>query len=127
AGMIAGAQSHDIAVFMKHFVLNDQEINARSGVNVWVSEHALRELYLRPFEISVKEAEATGVMSSFIHLGPRWAGVREALLGDVLRGEWGFEGLVTTDAVLGSFMEPGPAARAGSDIMRSTGLPAARR
>lgn len=127
AGMIAGAQSHDIAVFMKHFVLNDQEINARSGVNVWVSEQALRELYLRPFEISVKEAEATGVMSSFIHLGPRWAGGHEALLGEVLRGEWGFEGLVTTDAVLGSFMDPEQAARAGNDIMLSTVLPGAEK
>jgi len=127
ARMIAGAENQDITVFMKHFVLNDQEINARSGVNVWVNEQALRELYLRPFEISVKEGSASGAMSSFIHLGPRWAGGHEVLIQDVLRGEWGCEGLVTTDAVLGGFMDPEQAARAGNDIMLSTVLPGAEK
>ncbi|HLS01711.1 MAG TPA: glycoside hydrolase family 3 N-terminal domain-containing protein, partial [Beutenbergiaceae bacterium] len=127
AGMIAGAQDQGITVFMKHFVLNDQEINARSGVNVWVDEQALRELYLRPFEIAVKEGHAHGAMTSFIHLGPRWAGGHDLLLTEVLRGEWGFDGLVTTDAVLGGFMDPEQAARAGNDIMLSTVLPGAEK
>lgn len=123
ANMVKGAQDRGITVFMKHFVLNDQEINARSGVNVWVAEQALRELYLRPFEIAVKEGGATGAMSSFIHLGPRWAGGHDVLLGEVLRGEWGFEGLVTSDAVLGGFMNAEQAARAGNDIMLTSLVP----
>ncbi|NHB84644.1 hypothetical protein G7085_08570 [Tessaracoccus sp. HDW20] len=76
-------------VFMKHFIVNDQETNARSGINVWANEQALRELYLRPFEITVKEGDAKGAMSSFIHVGHKWAGGNPELLQDVLRGEWG--------------------------------------
>ncbi|MFV0372803.1 glycoside hydrolase family 3 N-terminal domain-containing protein [Microbacterium sp.] len=118
AAMVSGAQSRGVLTFMKHFVLNEQEINARApGVNVFVDEQALRELYLRPFEITVKEGDVTGAMSSFINVGGRWAGGNEQLLQDVLRGEWGFDGLVTTDAVLGGFMDPALAVRYGNDLM----------
>ena len=117
AAMVRGAQSKDIIVTMKHFALNEQEINARSGVLVWANEQAIRELYLRPFEITVKEAHVTGVMSSFIHIGYKWSGGNPELLQNVLRGEWGFVGLVTTDAVLGSFMDISLAIHNGNDIM----------
>ncbi|KQZ10877.1 hypothetical protein ASD23_01610 [Agromyces sp. Root1464] len=118
AGMISGAQSKHVLTFMKHFVLNDQEINARApGVNVFVDEQALRELYLKPFEISVKEGGAMGAMSSFINIGGSWAGGNEQLLQEVLRGEWGFDGVVSTDAVLGGFMDPALAVRYGNDLM----------
>lgn len=117
ASMIRGAQSKDILVFMKHFVLNDQETNARSGIFVWANEQAIRELYLRPFEITVKEGEVTGAMSSFVHMGYKWCGGNEELLEDVLRGEWGFVGVVSTDAVLGKFMDINLAVRYGNDLM----------
>ncbi len=117
AAMTAGAQSQEVLVFMKHFILNDQETNARSGVNVWVNEQALRELYLRPFEITVKQADVTGAMSSFVHVGYKWSGGNPELLEDVLRTEWGFNGVVTTDAVIGGFMDNTLAVRNGNDLM----------
>ncbi len=117
AGMVSGAQTHNIIVFMKHFALNEQEVNARSGVNVWANEQAIREIYLRPFEITVKEGKVTGAMSSFIHIGHKWSGGNPELLQNVLRDEWGFVGLVTTDAVLGKFMDVNLAIRSGNELM----------
>lgn len=119
AAMVEGAQSKNVLTFMKHFALNEQEINARSGVNVFAVEQAMRELYLRPFEITVKEAAPNGAMSSFINIGGRWAGGNEQLLQEVLRGEWGFRGVVSTDAVLAGFMDPKLAVRYGNDLMLS--------
>lgn len=117
ANMIKGAQANDIMVFMKHFVLNDQEINARKGVAVWIDEQTLREIYLRPFEIAVKDGGATGVMSSFIHIGPKWSSGNPELLNNVLRNEWGFTGIVSSDAVQAWFMDPELALRNGNDLM----------
>lgn len=117
AAVVSGAQSKGLITFMKHFALNEQEVNARSGVNVFVDEQALREVYLRPFEITVKEGDANGAMTSFINIGGSWAGGNPDLLQGVLRGEWGFEGVVSTDAVLGGWMDPGLAARYGNDLM----------
>lgn len=119
ASAVRGAQSQNILVFVKHFALNEQEINARSGVMVWSDEQAIREIYLKPFEITVKEGQATGMMSSFIHIGPKWAGGNPELLQDVLRNEWGFTGIVSTDAVLGGFMDLNLAIRYGSELMLS--------
>jgi len=117
ASMVSGAQSKNILVFMKHFILNEQEINARSGIAVWANEQAIREIYLRPFEITVKEGHVTGAMSSFIHVGYKWSGGNPDLLNNVLRDEWGFIGVVTTDAVLGSWMDLNLAIRNGNDLM----------
>lgn len=117
ASMVAGAQDQGVLTFMKHFVLNEQETNARTGVNVFVDEQALREIYMKSFEITVKEGGANGAMSSFIHVGPKWSGGNPELLQDVLRTEWGFDGLVSTDAVLGSFMDPAQAATSGNELM----------
>lgn len=119
AAMINGAQEHDIMVSIKHFALNEQEVNARSGVIVWANEQAMRELYLRPFEISTKESNPTGAMSSFINIGPVWAGANDQLLNDLLRDEWGFEGIVSTDAQLGSWMNPVKAVLTGNELMLS--------
>ncbi len=117
AAIVSGAESQGVVTFMKHFVLNDQETNARTGINIWSNEQALRELYLRPFEMTVKDGGATGAMSSFVHLGTTWAGGNEALLQEVLRGEWGFTGVVSTDAVLGGFMDIRATALHGNDLM----------
>jgi len=117
AAATRGAQSHNIIVTMKHFALNEQEVNARSGVLVWANEQAIREIYLRPFEITVKEGDVTGVMSSFIIIGTKWSGGNPELLQNVLRDEWGFVGVVTTDAVLGGWMDVNHAIRSGNDLM----------
>jgi beta-glucosidase len=119
ASAVQGAQSQNIIVFLKHFALNEQEINARSGVMVWANEQAIREIYLRPFEIAVKEGDAKGVMSSFILIGPKWSGGNPELLQNVLRDEWGFDGIVSTDAVLGGFMNVNLAIRGGNELMLS--------
>ena len=122
AAITRGAQSQDIIVFMKHFALNDQETNARSGIVVWADEQAIRELYLKPFEITVKEGNATGAMSSFSFIGPTWAGAHDGLLNKILREEWGFEGVVSTDAVFG-FMHADEAIVNGNDLMLDIILP----
>ncbi len=119
ANMVNGAQDNGVMVTIKHFILNDQEINARSGVIVWANEQSIRELYLKPFEIATKESNPTGAMSSFINIGTKWAGGNTYLLNNVLRGEWGFEGIVSTDAQLGSWMNPVDAVVNGNELMLS--------
>ena len=117
ANIVAGAQTKNVLTFMKHFALNEQETNARSGINIWANEQSIRELYLKPFEITVKEGAANGAMSSFVHIGTKWSGGNPELLQNVLRDEWGFTGIVTTDAVLGSWMDPRLAAQHGNELM----------
>ena len=86
---------------------------------MWANEQAIRELYLKPFELTVKEGNTTAIMSSYSHLGTTWAGASKALLTDVLRGEWGFTGMVVTDSAMGNtaWMDPNLAVRAGNDMM----------
>lgn len=88
-----GAKSNGAGVYVKHFVNYDYQTTGR----VWETEQALREIYLKPFEIAIKEGGATGVMSSFNRFGPQWTGGNHALINDILRGEWGFNGVVITD------------------------------
>ncbi|MCA1041823.1 glycoside hydrolase family 3 C-terminal domain-containing protein [Bacillus infantis] len=114
ANLSKGAQDQGIIVFMKHFIMNEQETNARSGMLVWSNEQAMREIHLRPFEITVKEAGVTGAMSSFSYIDGKWA--NPELLNGMLRDEWGFEGIVSSDAVFG-FMEPQKAITSGNDLM----------
>ncbi|MFD0589263.1 glycoside hydrolase family 3 N-terminal domain-containing protein [Paenibacillus sp. GCM10027627] len=116
AAMINGAEDQGIIAFMKHFALNDQETNARSGNLIWANEQAIREIYLKPFEITVKESSPLGAMSSFSIIGGKWAGANSVLLNDVLREEWGFDGFVSSDAVFG-FMKAPDAVVAGNDLM----------
>ncbi len=99
AAVIRGAQSTGLLVTVKHFAANEQETNRQSnGLYTWLSEQSLRELYLEPFEISVKEGNAYGVMSAYNRIGAQWCGGNKALLVDLLREEWGFDGFVITDA-----------------------------
>ena len=123
ASTILGAQEQGVIVTIKHFILNNEETNARSGIYCWTNEQAFRELYLRPFELSVKQGGANGAMSAFTHIGYKWSGANPELLQDVLRGEWGFTGFVTTDAGMpGGFMDAGLACRNGNDLMLDMGL-----
>ena len=94
---VAGAQEYGVYAYMKHFALNDQECNRCGMMCTWSTEQAIREIYLKPFEMCVKDADCHAVMSSFNYIGNRWAGGSSALLQNVLRGEWGFVGMVLTD------------------------------
>lgn len=99
AAVTRGVQSHGIIVTVKHFAANDQETNRQSnGLYTWLNEQSMRELYLEPFEITVKEGETKGVMSAYNRIGAQWCGGSPALLIDLLRNEWGFDGFVITDA-----------------------------
>ena len=121
ANAIAGAQEHGVYAYMKHFALNDQEGNRTSMLATWSNEQAIREIYLKPFEMSVKDADCHAVMSSFNYIGSRWAGGCKELLQNVLRGEWGFLGFVETDyfGVYG-YMTADQGVRNGSDLMLCT-------
>ncbi len=103
---------------MKHFALNDQEGNRCDMLCTWADEQAIREIYLKPFEMSVKEGHAQAAMSSFNYIGNRWAGGSKSLLENVLRDEWGFDGFVETDyfGVYG-YMSSDQAIRNGTDLM----------
>ena len=118
ANAIKGAQAHGVYAYMKHFALNDQEANRCAMLCTWATEQAIREIYLKPFEISVKEGNSQAVMSSFNYIGNRWAGGSSSLLKDVLRDEWGFTGFVETDyfGVYG-YMNADQAVRNGTDLM----------
>lgn len=99
AAVTRGVQSKGIVVTVKHFAANEQETNRQSnGLYTWLSEQSLREIYLEPFEISVKEGGAKGIMSAYNRIGAQWCGGSKALITDLLRNEWGFDGFVITDA-----------------------------
>ena len=94
---IAGARKYGIQCYMKHFALNDQESQRTGMLLVWSNEQAIREGYLKAFEIAAKEGNPHSVMSSYNYIGNQWAGACNALLNTVLRDEWGFQGVVVTD------------------------------
>ena len=118
---IKGAQDRGVYAYMKHFALNDQEGNRGSMVATWSNEQAIREIYLKPFEISVKDADCHAVMSSFNYIGTRWTGGCKELLKNVLRGEWGFVGFVETDYFgVSGYMTADQCVRNGNDLMLCT-------
>lgn len=116
AGVIGGARDMGLITFMKHFAVNDREKNTRSYLFNWSNEQALREIYLKPFELAVKDGGSLGAMSSFNFIGPVWAGGDEALLTDLLRTEWGFDGVVITDANIYPFQDVVQMAYAGGNL-----------
>ena len=118
---IAGAKSKGVYSFMKHFALNDQETKRTEMLCTWTNEQAMREIYLKPFEMSVKEGGAQAVMSSFNYIGYTYAGASSNLLQTVLRGEWGFRGFVLTDYFGGyGYQNADQEVRAGNDSMLAT-------
>lgn len=133
--VINGARTKGVYTDLKHFALNDQETN-RGGISTFCTEQALRELYLKPFEIAVKgndnpaevaSAKAdglttyqgtNGVMSSFNRIGTKWTGGDYRLMTEILRDEWGFEGLVISDyKTSNSVMDAKQMLYAGNDLI----------
>ncbi len=124
ANQVNGAAEHGVYAYIKHFALNDQEINRTSMLLTYSSEQAIREIYLKPFEIATKEFEGTSraVMSSFNWIGTVPSCANNNLLNNVLRGEWGFVGMVETDYD-GSYgyMITDHSIRNGNDLMLGFG------
>jgi beta-glucosidase len=118
AGAIRGAQSQGVYAYMKHFVLNDQQISQNEMLCTWSTEQAIREIYLKPFELSEKLGDCAAVMSSWNYIGNQWAGACSATLQTILRGEWGFQGMVITDGYhYTGYMDSDRAIRNGCDLM----------
>lgn len=133
----SAAMNRGIVVFLKHYALNDQEQNRQAnGLDTWADEQTIREVYLKPFELTAKNASAklkyqaedgsiqtntiglNGIMSSYNRVGGVWSGGNYALQTQVLRNEWGFHGAVITDFATSAspYMIPMQAVAAGSDI-----------
>ena len=118
---IKGAQAKGVYAFLKHFALNDQETNRTHMLATWANEQAMREIYLRSFEIGVKDGGAHAIMSAFNYIGPEYAGANSALLNNVLRDEWGFRGMILTDYFAGyGYQNADQITRNGGDLMLAT-------
>ena len=120
AKAVEGARKYGVYSYIKHFAL--YEGNAKM-VSVWSNEQAIREIYLKPFEISVKQGEANAVMVSWSFLGDKWTGECSNLMNTVLREEWGFRGMALTDFFRNNghgFMNADAALANGVDAMLST-------
>lgn len=120
AAMVRGIQSQHIGAAIKHFALNNKETN-RKNSDSRASERAVREIYLKAFEIIVKEARPWAIMSSYNIINGHRASENRELLEDVLRGEWGFDGMVTTD--WWTYGEHYKEVKAGNDAKMATGYP----
>ncbi len=127
SAQVKGVQSKGIYCYLKHFALNNQESNrscsgngtSGQGLATWSNEQAIREIYLKPFEMTVAANKhgTLAIMTSFNRIGARWAGGHYGLINGVLRGEWGFDGFVITDYWEGDYMGSMQMLGAGGDAM----------
>ena len=117
---VAGIESKGARVMVKHFALNDQELD-RSGICTWSNEQAIREVYLRAFEYAFTEAGGNGVMSSYSRVGCHWNGGDEGMIQGILRDEWGVKGAIITDnsAMDNHYMDGADGVLAGADLFDS--------
>ena len=121
ANMCKGCEEKGMITFIKHFALNDQETDRDiTGVATWADEQTMRQIYLKVFEMGVKDGNSLGMMSSFNRIGFDWAGASYELLTQIARDEWGFQGVYVTDAAgteqAGNYMNHNMMIRAGHDI-----------
>jgi beta-glucosidase len=136
---VSGAMEKGVYAYLKHFALNDKE-DGRNGIATFANEQAIREIYLKPFEICVKEAKATisyhdedgemaekeisactAIMSSYNRIGTKWSGATYGLMTQILRNEWGFQGAAVSDYFGGSaYMDTDEGLRAGNDMVLNT-------
>lgn len=120
---ILGAKEYGVQTYMKHFALNDSEINRKNMLCTWTNEQAMREVYLKSFELSTKVGGSNAAMTAFNYIGNVWAGCCPELLQTVLRDEWGFKGVTVSDWFNGSTdgnMLADAAVPAGGDKMLSS-------
>ena len=118
AEVIRGAKINGLYCYLKHFVLSEPGQNAW-GLRTWITEQNLRENYMKPFEIAVKEGDANAIMSAFNHVGGNWSGASYPIITQILRNEWGFRGVVITDYSSGGAvggLNPRQGVRAGNDF-----------
>ncbi len=116
AKTIEAAKNKGVFSWLKHICLYETE-SGRDGMYTWLTEQALREIYLKPFEIAVKDGGATAIMTSYGRIGAVWTGGSEALLTELVRNEWGFKGSFLTDyADHHDFMNGDQMVRAGGDV-----------
>lgn len=123
AAEVEGAEKYGIQCYIKHFALNDSEGYRKNALCTWTNEQAMREIYLKPFELSVKVGGASDAMTAFNYIGNVWAGSCAELLQTVLRGEWGFVGSTVSDWFNGTtdgIMYANAAIRTGGDKMLSS-------
>ncbi len=124
AQQVLGAEERGVYAFIKHFALNEQETQRNGQLCTWSNEQAIREIYLRPFEIAIKaDGDAQAVMGSFNYVGNTYSSASLALNQTVLRDEWGFKGMVETDYFSGPnycYQNADQLIRGGTDIMLAT-------
>ncbi len=125
AAISLGLKEKGAYMTMKHFALHNDGSTVRAsffgtgydGLSAWVNEQALREVYLRGYEICVEEGDAISAMSSFTRFGNTWAGASYSLCTEIYRNEWGAKGYIVTDIVLTDFQDGNQALRAGNDCL----------
>ncbi len=120
AGMIRGIQSNNVAATAKHFALNNKETN-RKNSDSRASERAIREIYLKAFEIVVKESSPWSIMTSYNIINGRRASENEDMIEGILRGEWGYDGMITTD--WWTYGENYKECKSGNDMKMGCGFP----
>ena len=115
SNVVKGATDKGVVTYIKHFALNEQETNRMTDNVTWANEQSIREIYLKPFETSIKEGKSLGLMSSYNRIGTIWAGGNYNLLTGVLRNEWGFNGFIVTDYMDGDYEDVDQMLAAGGD------------
>ena len=121
ANVVKAAKNKGVFAYLKHLCLYETE-SGRDGMYTWLTEQALRELYLKPFEYAVVDGGSNAMMTSYGRIGAQWTGSSKTLLEDVVEGEWGFRGAFLTDySDHAEFMDPDAMIRAGGDLFMTWG------